>query len=195
MGKRGRPLEGSERAEQNDSHSEAQAVQITDGEVGAGLQGGGEEGLIFPDCSCPHLPPYKKERPVSTDIFNPTPRINVKNFIKSVDPFPDGMRYYTTISECQGTKKNGKPCDKKLIENMYLPLTRLSLPTAKISKENIPSKHSAAGQIHFPDTDQPILPEKHGHKLKESAHGQSSGVLCTILTANLTRIQNQIRRS
>jgi len=40
MGKRGRSLERSERAEKIVSHSEVQAVQITDDEVGKGFQGG-----------------------------------------------------------------------------------------------------------------------------------------------------------
>ena len=138
-GKRGRSAAGSERAdaEQTDAHSEAHAAQIVNGEVGEGSQGGGDEGAgeegegeegCAGKADCPHLPPYdeKTERRVSSDDFKPSRG--------KTDPYPDGVSYYTKISKCQGKKKNGKPCDKNLMENKYLPLTRFELADGRTFK-------------------------------------------------------------
>jgi hypothetical protein len=74
---------------------------------------------------CPHLPPYADVRPVVLGDF-----LNHQG-----ESYPDGMNHYCVIGRCQGTKKDGKPCDYKcMLQNAYLPLTRVRLANGEIFK-------------------------------------------------------------
>ncbi len=75
--------------------------------------------------ACPHLPPYADVRPVVPGDF-----LNRKG-----ESYPDGLNHYCAIGRCQGTKKDGKPCDYKcMLQNAYLPLTRVRLANGEIFK-------------------------------------------------------------
>jgi hypothetical protein len=72
---------------------------------------------------CPHLPPYVEVRAVVLDDFMDS----------TGNSYPHGVKHFTNIFRCPGTKKDGKPCDyRRMLKNRYLPLTKFQNANGEI---------------------------------------------------------------